>query len=107
MRNNKKSSSVNLRLKSKNKSVGNIEGKLKIMGKRSSGNLTDRNGKRVVTQYEESKSQLATDRLNTQYDKVPNRHVQESPSFYKLSADESSLLDFEEEKSHRTLLYND
>ncbi len=66
------------------------------------GSITDRNIHRVNTQYEESRCQI-TDRLNTQYERVSVRDNRESPSFYKQSVDESSFLDFEEDKSNNHL----
>jgi hypothetical protein len=87
------------RLISKKHSTSSIDGKLKIAGK---GNLTDRNVQRVNTQYYEEISR-PDQRMNTQCERVDSKKDRLSPSFYKLSVDESSFLEFEEDKTHKNL----
>ena len=79
------------KLNSKKHFRSSIDGKLKTAGK---GNLTDRNCQRVNTQYYEE-LRRPNERMNTYYEKTDSKKDRLSPSFYKLSADESSFLEFE------------
>jgi hypothetical protein len=72
---------------SKKQSTSSIDTKIKIAPK---GNLTDRNNvHRANTQYYEEVKR-PNYRVNTQYNEEKRRM---SPSFYKLSVDESSFVD--------------
>lgn len=86
-----KSPATNSKLISKKHSTSSIDGKLKIGGK---GNLTDRNAQRVNTQYYEEVKR-PDQRLNTQYERGDSNRNRQSPSFYKLSIDESSFLEYD------------
>ena len=96
----KKSPSQSSKITSKKHSTSSIDGKLKIASK---GNLTDRNFQRVNTQYYEE-VRRPDERINTQYERNDSRRKDRlSPSFYKLSVDESSFLEYDEDKSHKNL----
>ncbi len=95
----KKSPCQTSKLVSKKLSTNSIDAKLKIALK---GNLTDRNIQRVNTQYYEE-VRRPDQRINTQYERTQSRSKDRiSPSFYKLSVDESSFLD-DDDKTHKNL----